>query len=302
MSSDRDLGRFIQFFMDQAADHDLHNTVHIPRRTCKVCRGALLNTKSWSCDQCRNSYGYGTADLVGSMIYGCRGLQSGKLMHRYKEPQSTPVDALMVRILTNIGLRHRNCAGVLVGIPSTHWAAVPSLRNIASMHPFHEILTSLQGQQTEIEVAASTLAWDITDKDRRQLNPDYYDVLTTIPRGSHVTVVDDTWVSGGHAQSVAMALKQAGAAAVSILAIARWLDLNKPRTAWTYNDYVRKRPYNPGICPWTGGDCPHSRQSPGVVKGDRSQGFIDFDRGVARPTRQESICPTCFTTRPCFCD
>lgn len=36
--------------------------------------------------------------------------------------------------------------------------------------------------------------------------------------------------TGGHAQSVAAALKAAGADKVSILAIARWLDMNDSRT------------------------------------------------------------------------
>lgn len=104
-------------------------------------------------------------------------------------------------------------------------------------------------------MAASELVWGTTDSERRQLNPDYYEVLTPIPRGSHVMVIDDTWASGGHAQSVAMALKHAGAAKVSILAIARWLDL-RGRTKRTHNDHISNRPYDPAICPWTGAKCP----------------------------------------------
>lgn len=261
MSSDPDPGRFRQVILDRAADYQLHNTVHIIRRTCKVCKGALLYGKYWTCDKCRNLYGRGAADLVGSMIYGCSGLPSGNLMYRYKDPQPTRESVLLVKALTAVGLRHRNCADALVTIPSTHWAAVPSLRKIGSPHPFREILTTLQSRQPEIKVAASESARGISDEQRRQLNPDNYVVLTTIPRGSHVTVVDDTWVSGAHAQSVAMALKQAGAATVSILAIARWLDLHNQRTKWTYNDRIRDRPYNPDICPWTGGDCPPRRAS-----------------------------------------
>jgi hypothetical protein len=42
--------------------------------------------------------------------------------------------------------------------------------------------------------------------------------------GASVLVVDDTWVSGGTAQSVAVALKRAGAARVTIVVLGRHLD------------------------------------------------------------------------------
>ena len=44
-------------------------------------------------------------------------------------------------------------------------------------------------------------------------------------------VVDDTWVSGGSAQSVAVALKLAGAARVVIVVLGRHLDPASPRSA-----------------------------------------------------------------------
>jgi hypothetical protein len=107
------------------------------------------------------------------------------------------------------------------------------------------------------------LAKGATYKERRQLRPDYYTILTPIPEGKHIMVIDDTWVTGGHAQSVAMALKRAGAAKVSILAIGRWLDMDDQRTEGVYNRIIRYLPYDPDICPWTGGDCPPRRASAG---------------------------------------
>lgn len=46
--------------------------------------------------------------------------------------------------------------------------------------------------------------------------------------GQHVLVVEDTWVSGGKAQSAALALKAAGAARVTILSVTRWLRYDWP--------------------------------------------------------------------------
>lgn len=70
-------------------------------------------------------------------------------------------------------------------------------------------------------------------------------------------VVDDTWVSGGKAQSAALALKAAGATAVTVLCVARWLRYDWP-------DHKRlieslQETYNARMCPVTGGTCPTAR-------------------------------------------
>jgi hypoxanthine-guanine phosphoribosyltransferase len=42
-------------------------------------------------------------------------------------------------------------------------------------------------------------------------------------RDRHVLLVEDTWTSGGNAQSAALTLRRGGAASVTIVALARWL-------------------------------------------------------------------------------
>ena len=46
-----------------------------------------------------------------------------------------------------------------------------------------------------------------------------------------VLVVDDTWVSGGSAQSAAVALKLAGARRVAIIVLGRHINPDDPRSA-----------------------------------------------------------------------
>jgi hypothetical protein len=58
-----------------------------------------------------------------------------------------------------------------------------------------------------------------------------------------------------------VALKDAGAQQVSVLAIARWVDLKKPYPRWTYNNIIQTEPFAIEICPWTGGDCPQALPS-----------------------------------------
>ena len=68
--------------------------------------------------------------------------------------------------------------------------------------------------------------------------------------GRHVLVVEDTWVVGGKSQSAAVAIKQAGAARVTVLCAARWL-----RSDWDDHRALIGRvtePYDAWRCPVTG--------------------------------------------------
>jgi predicted amidophosphoribosyltransferase len=265
MGDNHELTSLLLIFPEQAEVHGFHNTVHRRGKTCETCRGPLLNSKPWVCPRCRankDAYGSQAADRLGSLIYGCKGLESGDLMHRYKEPRADGADILMVTALAAVAFRHHACVDSLAGTPPRHWATVPSLRRIGTEHPFRAILLQLLGGQSEIRVAAAQAARRANDSQRREINPAFYDVLTPVPRSGHVLVIDDTWVSGGHAQSVAMALKNAGAQQVSVLAIARWVDLQKPYPRWTYNNIIEPEPFAMEICPWTGRDCPQPRSSP----------------------------------------
>lgn len=256
MNGQHDANDPLAMFLAQAAAHEFHNTIHIPRRTCEVCRGGLLNGRTARCDRCASTTGSATVDLVGSMIYGCRGLESGALMHRYKRPQATPTDIQIVAMVTAIGLQHRSCADALVGSATRYWATVPSLKTTGAAHRFREILLSVLDGDDEIEISASIASRFAADAQRREVRPDFYDVHSLVPDGSHVVVIDDTWTTGGHAASVATALKQAGAQIVSVMAVARWLDARGGYPGWTYTNHIRERRYEPSLCPWTAGACP----------------------------------------------
>ena len=169
-----------------------------------------------------------------------------------------------MRLLVGVGLGgHRGCADALVGVPCSYWAAVPSLRDIGSAHPFRSTLDRTRGPVNMPKLGLLQVNWLRARHIRSAVSSGRTTttILTPIPKGKHIMVIDDTWVTGGHAQSVAMALKRAGAAKVSILAIGRWLDMDDQRTEGVYNRIIRYLPYDPDICPWTGGDCPPRRAS-----------------------------------------
>jgi phosphoribosylpyrophosphate synthetase len=68
-------------------------------------------------------------------------------------------------------------------------------------------------------------------------------------------LIDDMWATGGHVQSAVLALRKAGAARVSVLVVARWLKEDYGGNKRFIAD-LANRDYDPGICPWTGTDCP----------------------------------------------
>jgi phosphoribosylpyrophosphate synthetase len=72
--------------------------------------------------------------------------------------------------------------------------------------------------------------------------------------GRHVLVVDDTWVSGGKAQSAALALKLAGAARVTIVCIGRLLSYRWDEHRLLIDSL--SEPYDAMRCPVTGSVCP----------------------------------------------
>jgi hypothetical protein len=58
----------------------------------------------------------------------------------------------------------------------------------------------------------------------------HYQAAAPLPPGAHVLLPDDTWASGGHAQSAALALRAAGAVRISVLAVVRLLSDDSDRT------------------------------------------------------------------------
>jgi orotate phosphoribosyltransferase len=63
----------------------------------------------------------------------------------------------------------------------------------------------------------------------------------------HILLLEDTWTSGGNAQSAALSLRRAGAVTVTVLALARWLKPEEPPPAAFLTSHLSD--YDPAICP-----------------------------------------------------
>lgn len=180
--------------------------------------------------------------------------QSGRVMRDYKSPTRPSAGARrVVHLLAALALRgHRRCPGALVGRDPTSWAVVPSLPpRPGRKHELTAVIRDL-AKPNSVEVVLRGIE---KPDDPRALRADHFAVVSRLPRDAHVLLVEDTWTTGGHAQSAALALRAAGAAHVSLLTLARWLSADWPDTAaWMKRTLVVD--YDPAVCPWTLATCP----------------------------------------------
>ena len=230
----------------------LRNTLRPSSLACEVCDAPVRDYPT--CFKCGHVYQNTSlaADRVASMIYAVRGRQSGYVMRGYKGSPRVAEHLQIVGSLLWVGLSHRTCVSTLAGTPVTHWASVPSLPAKQQEHVLHRLIE--RNPYLEIPEIALAAATEITDA--RGFRPENFTVPDGVDSPGHVLLVDDTWVSGGHAESAAAALKRAGARQVSILNVARWLEPSNEVTAAFLPEHFDNRAYDPSICPWTGGDCP----------------------------------------------
>ncbi len=240
----------------------LRNAVRQEMITCAVCATPVSGFRL--CYQCQRRRGRaGLADATGFLAYAVAGQQSGYLMQGYKARPAVPEHRATVTLLVLLGLaRHAGCAAHAgsagqAGVPVTHWATVPSLPAAPGEHPLHAIVSRLAPGREAILAAAGEVEYP------RDLEAGHFRATAALPAGAHVLLVDDTWARGGHAQSAVLALRAAGAARVSVLVAARWINEEFGGNA-AFLRGLSGRDYDPALCPWTGAACvPPAGGAPG---------------------------------------
>jgi predicted amidophosphoribosyltransferase len=231
----------------------LRNTMREPGVTCSVC-STPVNPGQRMCPPCRTHENSGIphADRVASLVYAVEyDTQAYRLVRGYKAVGPGPSQRNLVSSLLAVGLRgHGACEMELAGVTTGHWAVVPSTKRRDRPQPLRELLVDLARPGREITLTPAEGVFN-----PRELRASNFVVASPPPLPRHVTLIDDSWVRGGHAQSAAAALKAAGVQDVSIFTVARVLD-----PTWGPNpDFIKKRlvyDFDPVRCPWTGGECP----------------------------------------------
>lgn len=234
----------------------LHNIIRELGVTCRVC--SLPVNGQQLCPQCRNhrAAGYPVADLVASTTYAAYGpgiwnTQAHNVVRGFKAERPGPGNVEMMENLLRLGLRgHGVCPRALLGAHSNAWAVVPSNRQGTKLvNVVRRLAATLQD---EVVVTSRN------DGAGRQFTPDRWSIPEwPAAAPDHVLVIDDSWASGAHAQSLAALLKQSGVEKVSIFTVARLLSPDWSESADFEKERLRGTTFDWARCPWTDdGDCP----------------------------------------------
>jgi hypothetical protein len=171
------------------------------------------------------------ADVVAPAGYAMRGGPLAADLFQYKSDRAAPGERraaaarlreLLAAFLADHGPAVWRAAGMAAGPAAT--AVVPSGQGRPGPHPLAGIVRSC------VDLPLVRLAVRPPEIHARGVNAGWVRVGDPV-RGSDILVVDDTWVSGGSAQSVAAALKLAGARRVAVVVFGRHVNPANPRAA-----------------------------------------------------------------------
>ncbi|PXX01534.1 ComF family protein [Mycolicibacterium moriokaense] len=229
----------------------LRNVVRRPGRTCGVCATPVNGYGlCWPCRDRRCIEGL--ADLVVPLAYAVDGTESAAGLRNFKNhPRQCERERCgsIVREALRLGTSlHEQCVGVAVGQPVSARVVIPSLTSRLGVHPMTSIAESL-GLMSDVALRPALDA-----RCDRVVDPEKFTIHGAV-KGRHVLVIDDVWTTGSNAQSAALSIRRAGAAAVSIMVIARWLSPHHPLTAKFIRERLQQH-YDPLVCPVTGDHCP----------------------------------------------
>jgi hypothetical protein len=184
--------------------------------------------RCYQCDLALSQAGRLLADVVAPVGYAVRGGRLATDLWRYKTGRLDAGECgQRLRDMLEGFLHHHaaavwQAAGMAAGPAAL--AVVPSGQGRLGAHP----LVAMARSCLPLPLVALTLNPRVVHV--RGVTPDWLRVGTPVA-GADVVVVDDTWVSGGSAQSTAVALKRAGARRVAIIVLGRHVNPEDPKSA-----------------------------------------------------------------------
>lgn len=205
-------------------------------RECHTCRGPARPgyTRCFQCEMHAQSAPGLLADAVVPVAYAAKGGELARDLWLYKSgcPGSTAAGARLLSLLLVFLHEHGRCVWQHAGMTfPTHVCVVPSGRGRAGPHPLQVLVSPFL-----------TLAWAGLrprpggDPWARALDFERFRASQPLA-GAAVLLLDDTWASGGSAQSAAVALKLAGARAVAAVVLGRHVAAGEcPRTQARWAD------------------------------------------------------------------
>lgn len=197
---------------------------------CAVCWTAVSPgfRLCYRCNKANGSFGQGLADVVVPVALAVKREQLAHELWHYKydvdshvrSRLTTRLGAVLWRFLGQHEMHIADAAGVReFDIVTT----VPGTRPREGAHPLEYIVGTLVGQ-TKGRYEPLLAPGRGSPAAKHSLAADRYAATRPLLNGSAVLLVDDTWTTGGNAQSAALALRVAGAGKVAIVVIGRHFD------------------------------------------------------------------------------
>ena len=188
---------------------------------CLVCRSIAEGRGYQRCYPCRQHHaaaGGRLADAVVPIAYSISRTQHAHNLIVYKADRPSAqarhnVASLGALFLTD----HWTCLTRAAGGNVTHVATVPSTRGRPGPHPLELILTRRLRRP-----AIPAIPDPRYPSEDRAFHPDRF-AVAPIDTGARVLLLDDTWTTGARVQSLAYALKTAGAASVVAVVLGRFI-------------------------------------------------------------------------------
>lgn len=158
------------------------------------------------------------ADVVVPVSYSPRTGQHHYNLRAYKaSPPSRQAQWNLLALLLLFLHEHLPCIANAIGGQPSHLVTVPSTRGKLGPHP----LTALIGSRLGLPSIAAA-ANPAYGADERDFHADWFTLdVPALADPVRALVLDDTWTTGSRAQSLAYALKRAGANAVAIVVLGR---------------------------------------------------------------------------------
>lgn len=197
---------------------------------CAVCWTAVSPDfrLCFQCNQARSSFRQGLADAVVPVALAVKREQLAHELWHYKYDVDGNVRFRLTTRLAAILWRflgqHETHIAEAVGTPEFNIVTtVPGTQPREEVHPLEHIVGKLVGQ-TKDRYEPLLVRGRGSAAAKHSLAADRYAAARSLLDGPRVLLIDDTWTTGGNAQSAALALRSAGAEKVAIVVIGRHFD------------------------------------------------------------------------------
>ena len=194
-------------------------------RACQVCRVPVTGRyrRCYQCQRHQQAAGRLLADAVVPVGYAVKGGQLASDLWRYKWDSDEAAAGRLRAMLRDFLRGHGDCVRRAAGVPDfSRVAVVPSGQGRPGPHPFEAIVAS----SVALPMARLSPVQAVPEHGR-QVSAGWLRADATLA-GERVLVIDDAWVSGGSAQSAAVALRLAGAMRVAVVVLGRYVSLASP--------------------------------------------------------------------------